>query len=258
MMDKNVMDKPVSTGKSFKIEPIKRTGSLGSHVASQLERMIVSGQIAVGDRVPTEGKLCEMFEVSRTVVREAITQLKSIGLVETRRGVGTTVLRNQPADNHYAYTINPTAVEDILNILELRLSVETQAAEFAALRHNEQDIERLEQCLDRFDRALEKGELARDEDLAFHLGIAKATRNPFFYQFYEQFNKNIIPRAKIVNARLDNPATEEYMNRVCQEHREILDAIKSGNPEAASKAMHKHLYRAYRAYEKYRSNEQFE
>lgn len=247
-----------SSGSTFKVEPVKRTGSLATHVASQLEQMIAQGQIAIGDKLPTESRLCDMFEVSRTVVREAITQLKSLGLVETRRGVGTTVMRSQPAETLYAYTINPTAVEDILNILELRLSVETKAAEYAAVRRDAQDIERLEQCLDRFDQALEKGELARDEDLAFHLGIASATKNPFFRQFYEQFNKNIIPRAKIVNTSLDHPATEQYLDRVRQEHREILDAIKSGEPEEASKAMHKHLYRAYHLYEKYRTSNEFE
>ncbi|TBW55701.1 FadR family transcriptional regulator [Marinobacter halodurans] len=252
------MAKTVTTGSTFKVEPVKRTGSLGTHVASQLEQMITQGKIPVGEKLPTEGKLCDMFEVSRTVVREAITQLKSLGLVETRRGVGTTVLRNQPAETLFAYTINPTAVEDILNILELRLSVETQAAEFAAVRRDDRDLEQLEQCLDRFDQALEKGELARDEDLAFHLGIASATKNPFFRQFYEQFNKNIIPRAKIVNTSLDHPATEQYLDRVRQEHREIFEAIKSRQPEAARKAMHTHLYRAYHLYEKYRTNKAFE
>lgn len=252
------MKSAMSTSKSFKIEPVKRTGSLANHVAKQLEQMIGQGGIAVGDKLPTEGRLCDMFEVSRTVIREAITQLKSVGLVETRRGVGTTVIRNQPAETHYAYSINPSAVEDILNILELRLSVETKAAEYAALRHDEQDIELLEQCLERFDQALERGELARDEDLAFHLGIASATKNPFFRHFYEQFNKNIIPRAKIVNTNLDHPATEEYLNRVRQEHRDILDGIKSRQPEAASKAMHTHLYRAYHLYEKYRVSKEFE
>lgn len=243
---------------NFNVEPIKRSESLASHVATQLEQMIIQDKIQVGEKLPTEARLCDMFAVSRTVIREAITQLKSLGLVETRRGVGTTVIRNQPAETLYAYTINPTAVEDILHILELRMSVEEKAAEMAALRRTDKDIERLEQSLLAYDRALEKGELAREEDLAFHLAIASATGNPFFRQFYEQFNKNIIPRAKIVNANLDHPATEQYLERVRQEHRAIFDAIRDGEPEVASKAMHTHLYRAYHLYEKYRANQTFE
>ncbi|MBV1790130.1 FadR family transcriptional regulator [Marinobacterium sp. D7] len=252
------MGNPSAAGGSFNVEPVRRSESLASHVAKQLEQMITQGHIPVGDKLPTEAQLCDMFAVSRTVIREAITQLKSLGLVETRRGVGTTVMRSQPAETLFAYTINPTAVEDILNILELRMCVEEKAAEMAAMRRTEQDIERLEQSLSAFDAALAKGELAREEDLAFHLAIASATGNHFFRQFYEQFNKNIIPRAKIVNTNLDRPATEEYLERVRQEHRAIFDAIREGEPEKASKAMHTHLYRAYHLYEKYRTSQQFE
>lgn len=242
----------------FQVERVARSESLAITVAGQLEAMILQSRIQVGSKLPTENSLCDLFGVSRTVIREAITQLKSLGLVETRRGVGTTVIRNQPAETLYAYTINPTAVEDILHILELRITVETSAAELAALRCDQQDLDLLELSLNAFDAARAKGELARKEDYQFHFAIAKATKNPFFRQFYEQFNKNIIPRAKIVNTNLDHAATEVYLNRIREEHHEILDAIRKRNPEAARKAMHQHLYRAYHLYEKYRSTDTFE
>ncbi|WP_417583801.1 FadR/GntR family transcriptional regulator [Nitrincola sp.] len=242
----------------FQVERVARSESLAITVASRLEAMITQNHIAVGAKLPTENALCDMFGVSRTVIREAITQLKSLGLVETRRGVGTTVIRNQPAETLYAYTINPTAVEDILHILELRITFETSAAELAALRRDDQDIELLEASLHAFDQALVKGELARNEDYQFHYGIATATKNPFFRQFYEQFNKSIIPRANIVNTNLDQAATEVYLARIREEHHEILDAIRAKDPEAARKAMHKHLYRAHHLYEKYRSTAAFD
>ena len=250
-----VMLEKLSSGQ-ITIEKVARPGNLASHVAEQLEKMIVQGQIAVGDKLPTENNLCDMFGVSRTVIREAITQLKSLGLVETRRGVGTTVLRNQTSETFYAYSINPSAVEDILHILELRLSVETTAAELAALRHSEADLARMEQSMVDFDKAMQDGSLAREADFDFHYAIALATGNPFIRQFYEQFNKNIIPRAKIVNANLDHSATEEYLARVRQEHTAILDAIRARDTEGARKAMHNHLYRAYHLYEQYRSSQQ--
>lgn len=123
---------------------VKRQGSLSAHVADQLETLIVQQKIVAGQKLPTKNRLCESFGVSRTVVREAITHLKSLGLVETRRGVGTTVLRSNAVEARPAERINPTTVLDILHVLELRLAIEPTAAEpaaaeLAALRYDEQD-----------------------------------------------------------------------------------------------------------------------
>ncbi|MGB0664910.1 MAG: FadR/GntR family transcriptional regulator [Pontibacterium sp.] len=234
---------------SFKVEPVGRSGSLASNVADQLETMIAQSQIDVGQKLPTENKLCEMFNVSRTVVREAITQLKSLGLVETRRGVGTTVLRSQPAESSNGYQINPSAVEDILHILEFRMSVEVNATKAAAQRRSEADVDALESALVAFDNALKVDGMAREADLEFHMAIANATKNPFFQQFFEQFNKNVIPRAQIIDSNSDQTANEDYLRVVQQEHLAIFDAIKAQDPDAAGEAMHKHLSRAYRLYE---------
>ncbi|WP_255853535.1 FadR/GntR family transcriptional regulator [Marinobacterium rhizophilum] len=242
----------------FQVEPVQKRGSLSSHVASQLENMLAQGKISVGQKLPTENALCDMFGVSRTVIREAITQLKSLGLVETKRGVGTTVLRNSPAETFYAHAINPTAVEDILHILELRLVVETEACKFAALRRDEADMMRIEGCMNAFHRACAEHRMARKEDYEFHLSIAAASKNPFFLSFYEQFNKNIIPRANIVDSNIDQAASEEYLKRIENEHVAIFEAIRSQDGDAAHAAMHQHLYRAYHLYEKYKKNSSFE
>lgn len=243
---------------SFTVQPVKRSGSLTAHVANELESMINSGKISVGQKLPPESGLCEMFDVSRTVIREAITQLKSLGLVETRRGVGTTVVRGQAMEKPLVYTIDLAVVDDILNILELRMSVEDSAAELAAARRDELDLENIEAALVAFDKALAAGELARQEDFAFHLSIIKATKNPFFIKFYEQFNRSVIPRTKLLKANVDNKASAEYLERIGQEHHEIFAAIRAADPAAAKKAMHMHLYRAYHVYEKYKIEDEFE
>ena len=242
---------------SLQIERVGKGDSLANNVAKQLEKQVSTGRISVGDRLPTENALCELFGVSRTVIREAITQLKSLGLVETKRGVGTSVIRAQSSETLFAYQIDPTAIADILHILEMRLSVETTACELAALRRSEDDVILLEKHFNAFDKALSRGELARKEDYAFHLAICTATRNPFLKQFYEQFNKNVIPRAKLVNSELNQIATDEYLRRVRSEHLEILNC-KSKDAEGAKQAMHNHLYRAYHLYERYQSNNKFD
>lgn len=243
---------------AFGVQPVRQRGSLSNHVAEQLENMVTQGKIEVGQKLPTENALCEMFGVSRTVIREAVTKLKSLGLVETKRGVGTTVVRNAPAETFYAHAINPTAVEDILHILELRLVVEPAAAQFAALRHDDEDMARIEQSLNAFHAARARHEQARKEDYDFHLSIAIAAKNPFIRSFFEQFNKNVIPRTKIINANIDQAASDKYLTRVEDEHVEILEAIRSRDAEAAGKAMHKHLFRAYHLYEKYKTSNSFD
>lgn len=236
----------------FSFKAIDARISLSRQVADQLEAFILDGKIPVGEKLPTEMELCDKFGVSRTVIREAVAKLKSLGLLETKRGVGTTVVRNAPADTPFNKSINPTEVEDILNILELRLIVEEAASRLAAERRDDADIERLERVCEDFHQALTEHKQARTEDFEFHLAIAAATKNPMIKAFFEQFNKNVIPRAKLLKADIDQEESERYLERVEGEHRAILDAIKARDSEAAGRAMHQHLSRAYHLYEAYK------
>lgn len=253
-MEGDMTGKPaVAAGiKQLNIQKLSREGSLSLHVADQLEALIVNGGIPVGEKLPTENGLCEAFGVSRTVIREAITHLKSLGLVETRRGVGTTVLRSTTIEARPAKQINPTTVEDILHVLELRLTLEPSAAELAALRHSEADRRILKARHDAFIKAQEEKSQARVEDFDFHLAIAKATQNPFFAQFYEQLSQSVIPRAKLLSIEINPVTSERYLERVRQEHTYILEAILMRDAEAARETMFQHLNRARNMYAKYR------
>lgn len=240
--------------KQLKVQKLSREGSLSLHVADQLETLITQGKIPVGQKLPTENGLCESFGVSRTVIREAITHLKSLGLVETRRGVGTTVLRSTTIEARPAERINPTTVEDILHVLELRLTLEPAAAELAALRHDDEGRRILEEKHAAFIKACAEKTQARVEDYEFHLAIARATRNPFFHQFYEQLSPSGIPRAKLLSIDINPAASERYLLRVQEEHAYILEAILSRDGEAAKETMFQHLNRARNMYAQYQEN----
>lgn len=242
----------------LQIQRIGKTDSLATNVAKQLESQITSGRIPVGEKLPTENTLCDLFGVSRTVIREAITQLKSLGLVETRRGVGTTVTRAISSENVFAYNVDPTAIKDILHILEIRMSMESAACALAAERRSDEDLAKMEVHFQAFDDALARGELARKQDYDFHLAICQATQNPFFKQFYEQFNKNVIPRASLVSSNLDKVASSEYLSRIRQEHKEILTYIRNQDAEGARFAMFQHLNKAYHLYERYKKSNTFD
>lgn len=237
---------------SLNLSKVKRQGSLSEHVAEQLEALIMQGKVAVGNKLPTENSLCDAFGVSRTVVREAITHLKSLGLVETRRGIGTTVLRAATAEPRPAQHINPTTVADILHLLDLRLTLEPAAAELAAICHDDDDREHLKAQHAAFIQAHGEKSLAREEDYLFHFAIAKATKNPFFASFYEQWSQSVIPRAKLLSIEIDPKSSDRYLERVQVEHNEIIEAILSRDPQRARETMFRHLDRARNMYAQYR------
>lgn len=237
--------------KTWEVTRISTQESLSRQIAQQLESLITQGRIEVGDKLPTESQLCDMFGVSRTAVREAIAHLKSMGLVETRRGIGTRVLRSAPERPFPVRRISATTVEDILHILELRLTLDCQAASLAAKRRSEMDVQALKTAHAGFLAACDAGAQARHEDYVFHRAIVEATHNPFFVSLYDQLNEGAIPRTKLLAVELDPAAVTYYLERVAREHAEILQAIVSGEAESARDAMHRHLKRAYENYASY-------
>ncbi|QEM81816.1 FadR/GntR family transcriptional regulator [Halomonas binhaiensis] len=243
---------PRTEAAPLNVQKLTREGNLSMHVADQLEGLITNGSIAVGDKLPTESGLCESFGVSRTVIREAVAHLKSLGLVEARRGIGTTVIRAMPAEAMPAKRIRPTTVQDILHVLELRLNMEPAAAALAAERHDAEDRALIEAKHVAFIAARREQTLARNEDFEFHHAIAKATHNPFFGLFFEQLNLSAIPRSKLVSSEVNTATADVYLQRVEAEHQAIVDAIFARDAEAAYDAMRRHLTRAQETYQQFR------
>lgn len=233
------------------VQQIPRKGSLSLHVADQLEGLIARGRLAVGQKLPGENGLCQSFGVSRTVIREAITHLKSLGLVATRRGVGTTVICAGVLETMPAERIHPTTVGDILHVLELRMELEPAVAGLAALRHDEEDRHLLLKTHAAFIKACSESSLARQEDYAFHRAIAAATGNPCFVTFHEQLSINVIPRANLIGDEINVFRTGQYLSLVEEEHALVVEAILARDPRAASERMYQHLDRARRMYAKF-------
>jgi len=233
---------------TFSLEKVTRPQSLSSEVAEKLQNFLKSDKIRIGEKLPSEHKLCALFGVSRTVIREAVSQLKSIGLVETKRGIGAIVIEKETKPTEFAYDILPNDLNSILHILELRMSVESMAAELAALRHNKNDLVQLKQCLDNFKKASTSGASTHLEDFAFHLAIATATKNPFYKKLYHQLNQDAIPRMKALSPNKDDKTTRTYLNRIHEEHVSIYSAIKAKDSKAARDAMNQHLQKAYDLY----------
>lgn len=218
--------------------PRRRIRSLAQEVMEDLTSKIRSGVYKPGEKLPTEPEVMAEQGVSRTVVREAVSRLQAAGLVETRHGIGTFVLTPQPVP---APQLDIITVRDVLAMLELRISLETESAALAAQRRTEEQLALMRRALEAFDESIVKGKSAIDEDFQFHLQIALATQNRYFEDFYRQLGTSTIPRTRLNTAQLSMQPGPDYLQRTNREHEYILEAIERRDPDAARGAMRMHL-----------------
>lgn len=222
--------------------PRRRPRTLALGLVEALGDRIRAGQLATGDKLPTEAAIMAEFEVSRTVVREAISKLQAAGLVETRHGIGTFVLGLGEGG---AFRIAPeqmATLKDVVAVLELRIGVETEAAALAAQRRSATQLGLMREALAAFAAAAEAGRDAVAADFQFHLEIARATGNPHYEQLMGTLGAPSIPRARLPSLGEGDPAERlAYLRHVNAEHACILEAIAAQDAEAARAAMRTHL-----------------
>lgn len=224
------------------IATARRSRSLTQNVVTALSERIRNGEFHVGEKLPTESELMESFGVSRTVIREAISRLQAAGLVETRHGIGTFLLEPQNEQQLRIRTENILTMLDVMAILELRISLETEAAGLAALRRTDAHVQQLRTILDEFaEHVRKKTGNAVVSDVAFHLLVATATGNRYFHDILKQLGKAIIPRTRVDSVALAEGDRSRYLERVHLEHEDIYNAIARKDPDAARAAMRTHL-----------------
>jgi DNA-binding FadR family transcriptional regulator len=219
----------------------KRPRNLAHQLVESISERIKSGQLKAGDKLPTESEFVAAYGVSRTVVREAISHLQAAGLVETQHGVGTFVREQAPEPT---FRIDPgemSTVMDVLAVLELRISLETEAAGLAAQRRSEEQLEQLRRALAVLIDNVEAAGDAANPDFQFHLQIALATGNRHFAGLMSYLGTMVIPRNRVNTARLAQEDKVEYLRRVNREHQDIFEAIERRDPDAARAAMRTHL-----------------
>lgn len=224
------------------------TARLTDKVMAGLIGLIDKNGLGPGDKLPTSQQLCELFGVSRTVVREATARLEAEGRLTSRRGSGVYVKELDLPLTHSLVVGSPQDLADVLEIMELRMSVEIEAAALAAQRRSETDILRLEQAMARFGRHMQDRTLASDADRALHQVIAEATGNLKFKHFVDEIGDRLIPR-RALGAAFANPDDQTaFLQKIHDEHKVIVDAIIERNEDAARTAMRSHLENGRRRY----------
>ncbi len=231
-----------------KIRPLVAERKLSRRLFEQLAEQIKGGRLAPGARLPTEQELTRAARVSRTVVREAVAALRAEGLVVTRQGVGAFV---SAEPQRAPFRIDPErmqSLDEILNVMELRLGVEIESAGLAAGRASRVQVRAIAAALDAIDRAAGGGKTAVDEDLALHRAIAEATGNAEFPRFLQFIGRHLIPRRTVSGLPEQMGGRRAYLALIQEEHRRIYQAIERRDPRGAREAMRRHLTRSLERY----------
>lgn len=203
--------------------------SLVDTVVDRLRNEIVTGAWPVGTRIPTEAELVEALGVSRPSVREGVRALAQVGLLESRQGDGTYVI----ADNETAVALKHALhVADVREVLTVRRALDVVAAREAASRRTDDDLHRLHAALDgrRVAVAAEDVDTFIDHDVAFHIGIARASQNALLFELYSSFEDSLRDSVSRTNCFVTGTSDHDDF------HSAILTAIESGDGTAATLA----------------------
>lgn len=224
-------------------------GTLASSIGQALRESIRSGLYRPGDKLPSEAKLTQEHNVSRTVIREAIAALRADGLVDPRQGAGVFVLEPISAPVLPFQNVDNAKVSSVIELLELRAPVEMEAAALAAQRRSpaqeEAIIERHRAIID----CIDGGRPTIEVDFDLHLAVADATNNPRFVEFLRIMGEGMIPRSALREPNAER-TSGEYLQRLVEEHGRIVAAISNGDVDDAREAMRVHLSGSQQRYRK--------
>ncbi|WP_179353151.1 FadR/GntR family transcriptional regulator [Winogradskyella vidalii] len=222
----------------MKLSPvrIKDNVEVNSLILSKLRDFIDLRRLELGDKLPSERVLSETLNVSRRSVRDAIDKLELYGLVKSVPKTGIFINTGRIAFTGVIEGMLNIGEEDFLSLVESRLMLENKSVSLAATRRTKDDLIDLEIALNAYNDKISNSEDALQEDLLFHLAIAKASKNTTIYTMMLQMIPKII--TVFVKTRV---CDEEGFNYEIDKHQAIFDAIKNKDAEQAVKAMDFHF-----------------
>lgn len=220
---------------------VRKRKTLSTLLAEDLTRKVMSGALKPGARLPTEAELCEEYEVSRTVVREAVARLRSDGLLVSYQGKGMFVAERMPSQKFEIDEDSLAALPETISLLELRLSVEVEAAALCAERRSDEAARKIREIMERVDeRRSDPSNVVIHYDFAFHLSIAEASGNSFFLSFLRFLEPIVAPRYRL-STLVSEAFKDRYYEQIHREHEAVVVAIENRRPAAAREAMRTHL-----------------
>ncbi|AJE46365.1 FadR/GntR family transcriptional regulator [Celeribacter indicus] len=228
------------------LEARKTKARLAETVIEKIKADVGAGRHPPGSQLPTEPKLMEAFGVSRTVIREALAELRAAGFVHPIQGKGVFVTDRLPNTLLTLSQDERRSIPRTIELIEFRAAIEVEAAGLAAARRtSSQDFEILSKS--RIMRqSIHDDSRTSQADFDFHMAIATASNNAYFVEALSQFGSAAIPRANLPN--LTEARTPAYLETIQSEHDKIVAAISAQDVEGARAAMRAHLKNAQSRY----------
>lgn len=199
---------------------------------------IKSGKLKPGDKLPAITKLADSYGVSQASIREALNRLKVLDVIHVKHGHGSFVNQQMPLGFEQNFEIITKA--DIANLLDLRKIIEVGCARGACEKAELKDLEKMENALQKMRTAVENNELGEQADYDFHMAIAEATGNPLLINLMEDVSDTMIRTMKETR-RIWLYENKKSIQKIYDEHKSILKAVKDKDAEAAGSNMYRHL-----------------
>lgn len=203
-------------------------------IAALIRREISKGSMQLHDRLPPERVLAETYGAARGTVRKALTSLEEEGFVEIRPGSGTYVV-HEPEESASAAIENATPLE----LMDTRFALEPHICRLAVLHGRRSDFDEMEALCTRMESCLNDPIGFSEADTAFHHALVNSTRNGLLIWIIEQIG-NVRSQddwTRMRHLTLDEPTISTYN----AQHRQILNAIRTREPERAANVMKEHL-----------------
>lgn len=209
-------------------------------VAEALIDMIKSGQLKSGDKLESVQQLAENFQVGRSAVREALSALRAMGLVEMHQGEGTYVREfDSKMLSLPVYIAVLMKKDDVKNLLEVRRILEVGAVQAAADRRTDEQLAEIKKALDQMETANDQ-ELGEEADFRFHMAIAKASHNELLIGLMNNVSEMMVTTMRETR-RLWLYSEKSTLDRLWNEHQQIYQAIEAQDGSEAQKLMLDHL-----------------
>ncbi len=220
-------------------------------VAEQILGRIAKGDLSPGQRLPGERQLAEQLGVSRVSVRAALQRLKTQGFLDAVQGGGTRVVSSAGAMDAALTAMVRTTLDNLYDLVEIRMALETWAARRAAERATPEQISALDQIMQALAAPSSHGRRA-PHDMDFHLEIARAAGSPVYLHIFSTI-RDILDRMMAADDL--EAVSHGCKDLILDHHRAILEAIRNRDPDRAAAAVAGHLDWVLRRYHELRDRD---
>jgi len=209
-------------------------------VRNELKREIAEGRVRPGDKLPSVVELAERFGVGRSTVREALSALKAVGMLDIRQGGGTYVRAREPDPASPPLAEWIANADSLLQLVEVRRVLETGNASLAARHCTDADEADLRAAVDRMREVIADEVAGEQADTAFHLRLAEATHNPLLIELTRSLSTQLHHHMRHTRAAwfyADRRSAEQLL----EEHAGIVQAVLERDENLAAERMNQHL-----------------